>query len=124
MNVKFEYEKPLFVDLSEESAVGTTCADYGNNASDFYCNAGSCPPLSQCATGTRAQTCYVYGYTACNPSSNTKCYSCCQTGNSVYSGLTKCWCDYGGTTGFTCITGNKADGSGDCSTGGYYDWCY
>jgi hypothetical protein len=124
MNLKFKYEKPLFVNLSEESAVGTTCVDVGNNAGDFYCNSGSCPPLSQCATGTRAQTCYGFGSSACNPSANSNCKGCCQNGSSVASSISKCYCYTGLTTGFMCVTGNYADGSGECSTGGRYDYCY
>jgi hypothetical protein len=122
MNLKFKYEKPLFVDLSEESVVGTTCSDGGDV--NYYCNSGSCPPLSWCNTGTRAQSCTGTGTSACMPSSNSNCKGCCATGSSVQSGITKCYCTTGTGTAKTCQSGLYADGSGDCSTGGRRDLCY
>jgi hypothetical protein len=123
MNVKFKYEKPLFVDLSVESAVGTTCST-GNDAS-YYCNSGSCPPLAQCYTGTKAQLCYTVGSSTCNPSSNSFCKACCKTGNTVASGITVCECNAGISAAWRCTNGGKASGgSGTCSTGGNYDYCY
>jgi len=127
MKEKFNYEMPMLVDLSTESAVGwTTCYETGNQAEGYHCNLGSCPAVSQCANGTSAQACYSVGSNACNPPANSNCKSCCFSGTGVKSGLTLCSCESNGAlAGWYCTSGSKAAGSpGFCSSGGYYDYCY
>jgi hypothetical protein len=120
MKTKFRYETPMLVDLSAESALGTTCSGYGGNV-DWMCGAGSCPMYSQCATGTRAQTCYSNGSSACEPAGNPNCMACCQTGSSPESVYT-CYCIPGYGATWTCGYGGN-DGT-NCSSGGNYPNCY
>jgi hypothetical protein len=120
MKMKFEYKKPLLIDLSMECAMGAVCSAYGNDATDWNCQGGSCPASSQCATGIAAQACYTNGSKACH-AGDPNCLGCCQSGSSVSSPGYACTCKgFGSGAVWQCGYGGNA--TQECASGG--NWGY
>ena len=118
MKRRFTYETPVLVDLSVESAVGATCG-MGNDAGDWMCAEGSCPPSCQCYTGSYAQWC-TSGVQA-HHTTDENCLSCCSTGTGVSAPSYGCNCNAGYGAVMNCTYGGNS--TQDCAGGGNYGYC-
>ena len=120
MTKRFRYEIPILANLSGESAVGATCSMYGDDATGYLCTEGSCPPSSQCGTGTYAQWC-TSGMNAHN-TYDANCVSCCSSGSGVSAPSYACYCNSGYGSVMQCNYGGNA--TMDCPAGANYEYAF